>query len=201
MIQREREFQIESEAATSNAHWYTLLTSQSMQYGITLTAMLLGVVALGNLLLYRPHGPARLRDVHDEPGVGLDSRRIITILALLGAFDLVLTLAAQQAGGFLELNPLGSQMIESPALLAVFKLTSLLLACWIRPTGCGTARGSSRLVVDVPGLHRTDLSLGHLQFAVLRAELRCGRSGCSGAAVPRRRVPRRRVRRRRVVRP
>ncbi len=61
MIQREREFQIESEAATSNARWYTLLTSQSMQYGITLTAMLLGVVALGNLLLYRPHGPALAR--------------------------------------------------------------------------------------------------------------------------------------------
>ena len=48
-----------------------------------------------------------------------------------GALDLALTLIAHQAGGFFELNPLGSRLVESPVMLATFKMSSFLAACLI----------------------------------------------------------------------
>jgi len=102
-----------------------------MSYGVTIAAMGLAVVALGNLLSYRPENRSRWRDV-DTIGDGVPMVvRNVVLLILLGVFDLVLTLAAQQTGGFLELNPLGSQLVESPGLLIAFKIVTLLGASLI----------------------------------------------------------------------
>jgi hypothetical protein len=60
--------------------------------------------------------------------------RNVILLGLLSGFDLSLTLAAQQAGTLLELNPLGSQLVANPLLLASFKITSLVAACAILVT-------------------------------------------------------------------
>jgi hypothetical protein len=104
--------------------------SEPVRYGFTVLAMGLGVIALGSLLTYRPQGRARWRDV-DTSGEGVPLVvRSVVLLALLGLFDLALTVAAQQTGGFLELNPLGSRL-QDPALLAAFKITTLLGACLI----------------------------------------------------------------------
>ncbi|MFO7903960.1 MAG: DUF5658 family protein [Planctomycetota bacterium] len=119
------------EAQLQTSRWYQVLTSKPVRYMITVTGMLLAVVALGNLLLYRPSGGGQWSDVTDGMADGLDMRRIVILLGLLGSFDLLLTLAAQQAGGFMELNPLGSELITSPLGLAAFKLTSLVVACSI----------------------------------------------------------------------
>ncbi|HUT95362.1 MAG TPA: DUF5658 family protein [Thermoguttaceae bacterium] len=105
--------------------------SKPMSYGVTIAAMGLAVVALGNLLSYRPENRSRWRDV-DTIGDGVPMVvRNVVLLILLGVFDLVLTLAAQQTGGFLELNPLGSQLVESPGLLIAFKIVTLLGASLI----------------------------------------------------------------------
>ena len=55
----------------------------------------------------------------------------VVLLVLLGVLDLAFTLAAEQGGGFLELNPLGSRLAASPVVLAAFKIASLLGACFI----------------------------------------------------------------------
>ena len=57
--------------------------------------------------------------------------RNVVLLVLLGLLDLVFTLAAQQGGGLLELNPLGSELVASPVFLTSLKITSLLVACLI----------------------------------------------------------------------
>lgn len=115
------------QAAVASAFW----NSKPVKYVITLLAMGLVVAACGTLLNYRPIGRARWSEV-DASGDGIPIVvRSVVLLVLLGIFDLACTLVAQQAGGFAELNPLGSQLIENPVLLTAFKLTSLFLACGI----------------------------------------------------------------------
>jgi hypothetical protein len=89
------------------------------------------VAAFGNLLSNHPKNGVRWRDV-DSNGddVGMVKRNV-TLLILLGLFDLACTAVAEQAGGFLELNPLGSPMATQPLALAAFKISTLVLACGI----------------------------------------------------------------------
>ncbi len=107
------------------------LNSPSVRYAVTLVAMGLVVVAFGTLLSHHPKKGARWRDV-DQNGddVGMVKRNV-TLLILLGVFDLVCTTLAEQAGGFMELNPLGGGMVSDPLALAVFKITTLVGACGI----------------------------------------------------------------------
>ncbi len=105
--------------------------SKSMRYGATIAAMMLAVVAVGTLLNHRPNTKARWRDV-DRAGDGVPIVvRNVVLLVLLGLFDLVLTFVAQEAGGFLELNPLSSRLGDKPVLLAALKTASLLISCLI----------------------------------------------------------------------
>lgn len=107
------------------------LDSGPMRYGVTVAAMVLVVIAMGNLLNHRPKHDGRWTDINqDEDRMAMVMRNVI-LLVLLNGFDLGLSLVAQQAGSFLELNPLGTKLIENPAHLAVFKLTALLTSCFI----------------------------------------------------------------------
>jgi len=115
----------ENEAKHEQLMLAAVLRSKPMTYGMTIAAMGLAVVALGSLLSYRPESRARWRDF-DTAGDGVPMvMRNVALLLFLGIFDLALTLAAQQTGGFLELNPLGSRLIESPWLLIAFKTVTL----------------------------------------------------------------------------
>jgi hypothetical protein len=130
-IERVQQAILENETLHQTAVASVFWNSKPVKYVITLLAMGLVVAACGTLLNYRPTGRARWSDV-DASGEGIPIVvRSVVLLVLLGIFDLGCTLVAQQAGGFAELNPLGSRLIENPALLTVFKLTSLLLACGI----------------------------------------------------------------------
>lgn len=107
------------------------LDSGPMKYGVTVAAMVLVVIALGNLLNHRPKHDGRWTDINqDDDRMAMVMRNVI-LLVLLNGFDLGLSLVAQQAGSFLELNPLGTRLIENPVYLAAFKLTALLTSCFI----------------------------------------------------------------------
>lgn len=89
LVERHREGIEFDEQATKSAKWYQALASQPARYGVTVTAMGLAVLALGNLLLYRPQTGGRWNDIHDGQGEGMNMRRIVLILALLCLFDLL----------------------------------------------------------------------------------------------------------------
>jgi hypothetical protein len=115
-----------------NRHqWYALLSSKPVSYGITVMSMAIAVIATGTLIMGCPQSRGRWRETNDAPEERDKVRANVVLLSLLGCFDLLLTLTAQQTGGLMELNPLGSQLISSPLLLTGFKLISLLLVCLI----------------------------------------------------------------------
>lgn len=121
----------ENETASKRLVSRSLLSSGPARYLVTLVAMGLVVAAFGNLLSHHPKRGARWRDVDSNgDGVGIVKRNV-TLLIMLGVFDLACTAAAEQAGGFLELNPLGGRMTADPLALAAFKITTLVAACGI----------------------------------------------------------------------
>lgn len=108
-----------------------IFRSEPVKYAVTILAMGLTVVAFGSLLSYRPAQRARWAEFDtDGDGVPIVLRNV-AILFMLGVFDLALTLIAQQTGGFLEMNPLGGELIENPGALSAFKIVTLLGACFI----------------------------------------------------------------------
>jgi uncharacterized protein DUF5658 len=111
-----------------------LLDSPALKYGVTVIAMVLVVIALGNLLSNHPKRNSRWTDVDQEGDGTTMVMWNVVLLALLNGFDLALSLLAQQAGGFLELNPIGDRLATSPALLATFKISVLLVSCLILVT-------------------------------------------------------------------
>lgn len=120
-----------SHGSHAQSEWRGFLSSKPVSYGMTATAMLLAVIATGTLLTHRPTSGVRWRERdRDGDGIGMVVRNVV-LLCLLGGLDFLLTLAAQQAGGFLELNPLGAKLIESPMLLCTFKMTVFAAACGI----------------------------------------------------------------------
>lgn len=119
------------ETARGRSKWLAFVDSAPFRYGVTVAAMLLAVIATGTLLTHRPASGVRWRDVDSGgDGIGMVIRNVV-LLSVLGGFDLLLTLAAQQAGGFLELNPLGAELVGSPLLLCTFKTTAFVGACVI----------------------------------------------------------------------
>lgn len=106
-------------------HW------PAVRYAGTVAAMLLSVIAVGNLLTHRPPTKARWREL-DTQGDGVSMLAWnVALVFLFGIVDLGLTLLAQQAGGMLELNPLGNKLSGTPLLLVLLKVASLVTACSI----------------------------------------------------------------------
>lgn len=106
-------------------------SSDWLTYAITVTAMVLGVVALGNLLTDRPTNAFRWHEL-DASGEGVPvAVRNVVLLVMLGSFDLVSTLIAKQAGGFWEINPLGERLIDNQTALIAFKITALVISATI----------------------------------------------------------------------
>lgn len=117
------------------ANYRKNVTSQELSrpvlYGITVLGIVLGVVALGTLLSDRPNSNTRWRDI-DTSGDSIPMAvRNIVLVVVLSFFDLGCTLLAQSSVGFVEMNPLGSGLLENPLLLTGFKVVSLLVSCAI----------------------------------------------------------------------
>ncbi|NND97756.1 MAG: hypothetical protein HKN47_10555, partial [Pirellulaceae bacterium] len=98
------------------------LLAERLAYPMTMFAMVLVVYAFGHLMSYSPN-QLQLRAAN--PDFDFDLRpvvsRTLTIVALLSIADLIWTLVASQQGSMRELNPLGSQLIDNPVYLIVFK--------------------------------------------------------------------------------
>ncbi len=105
-----------------------LLRTDAARYGVTVLAMALTVLGFGHLLNYPPKRHARWTDI-DQRGDRVPMvTRNVTLLGCLSVFDLACTIAAQQAGGFLELNPFSQgDLAGSPLRMAVLKLTGVAL--------------------------------------------------------------------------
>ena len=130
-IEKARRIIEENDASHRAAVAALFWSSKPVKYVVTLIAMGLVVAACGTLLNYRPKARTRWAEIDDSgDGIPIVVRSVV-LLILLGIFDLAATLIAQKAGGFVELNPLGDQLIGNPLLLTVFKMTSLLMACAI----------------------------------------------------------------------
>lgn len=127
----ERDRRIEQVLANIRTQASSPPLSSKLTYGINVGGIALAVIALGSLLSHRPNSSARWRELDTSgEGVPLVVRNIILVV-LLGLFDLACTLVAQRSGGFWELNPLGSQLVDSPAALAGFKIPLLVLSAVI----------------------------------------------------------------------
>jgi len=105
--------------------------SNFVMYGISVIGIVLGALALGTLLIHRPHSQAAWREI-DTSGdsISLVIRNVV-LVAVLSFFDLGCTVLSQSSIGFAEMNPLGSHLLSSPVHLVAFKVTSLLLGCGI----------------------------------------------------------------------
>jgi hypothetical protein len=105
--------------------FHHLFTSKPFSYGVIVSAMMLAVIATGNLLNVRPEGQVRWSDLNDS----LENRQMVTrnvvLIGVLSVVDLLLTLSAHQTTTMMELNPFGSQLVSTPATLAMFKLSTL----------------------------------------------------------------------------
>lgn len=106
-------------------------------YPLTVLGMLLGVLAIGHLLksaanpsLAASGDPRESRDSINPAFIKATVVSIGLIFAM-SMLDLAWTLLASQAGQMRELNPIGARMIDSPALLIVFKAIVTGGACLI----------------------------------------------------------------------
>jgi hypothetical protein len=105
--------------------FHHLFASKPFSYGVIVSAMMLAVMATGNLLNVRPEGQIRWSELNDS----LENRQMVTrnvvLIGVLSVVDLLLTLSAHQTATLMELNPFGSQLVSTPATLAIFKLSTL----------------------------------------------------------------------------
>lgn len=100
-------------------------------FPLTIAGMILSFLASGHLVSYPP------RPMEPEASASarlLDQRATVICLALLiglSGLDLAWTLLASQAGQMIELNPLGSRMVDDPYSLVAFKISLTLASCGI----------------------------------------------------------------------
>ncbi|NND96285.1 MAG: hypothetical protein HKN47_03020 [Pirellulaceae bacterium] len=96
-------------------------------YPLTLFAMVAVVLGFGHVVSNKPYanvGQASEGELTSRTIVG----RSLFIFGLLSVSDLGWTIAASSAGVMRELNPLGSQMINSPTQLILFKIAVTVVA-------------------------------------------------------------------------
>jgi uncharacterized protein DUF5658 len=93
-----------------------------LAYPLTLSGLLLAVLSIGHLLGGRPAAGKTAFEQDASPETLRALQYSLVLVGLLSLLDLAWTLIASQAGQMRELNPFGSTLIESPLLLAVFKI-------------------------------------------------------------------------------
>lgn len=97
---------------------------------LSVAGMVLGVLALGHLLMSRP-GVDPSNDETLRRQVIRATLISVALIAVMSGFDLTWTLLAYQTGDMQELNPLGNRLIDNPAMLIAFKTAATLLGCCI----------------------------------------------------------------------
>ena len=95
--------------------------------------MVTGIISLGKLINYRictAKSGLQQGNWNDVDTSGLRSQLVVQTIVLLwifNAIDLSCTIAANNSGGFWELNPLARSMLTESASLATFKISAVVL--------------------------------------------------------------------------
>ena len=94
---------------------------RAMSYPMSVVGLLLSVFAFGHVVSNKP--PSRFAPVSDEltPEIREMVNRCLLLVVALSLLDLIWTILASQANQMTELNPMGREFIQDPALLGVFK--------------------------------------------------------------------------------
>ena len=95
-------------------------------YPLTLSMMVVTVLALGHLLGGRPHAGKSTAGIDDSPEMLRALNWSLIFVVLLSLLDLTWTILVGQAGQMRELNPVGSHLIQDPRHLAGFKIGATL---------------------------------------------------------------------------
>jgi hypothetical protein len=98
----------------------------SLAYPLTVGSMFLSVLAFGHLLGGRPHAGQQAVGVDASPEMLRALNWSLVFIALLSALDLGWTILAAQADQMLELNPIGSHLVEDPRHLIGFKVGAIV---------------------------------------------------------------------------
>ena len=96
-------------------------------YPLTVLGMVFGVFAAGHLLNSLPRSETGADSSEPRPEYVRATIISATLIVALSCLDLVWTLLAYQAGQMRELNPIGSNLINDPEALILFKLFATFL--------------------------------------------------------------------------
>jgi hypothetical protein len=111
----------------------SMISTRTIQYGMTVMGMALGVLGFGMILQHRPH--IHLRGASnriDGEGEGFQMLPCyVLLLVILAGFDLACTLFASGSGGLFELNPLGNSLLNKPLSLMGVKLSATFVSAGI----------------------------------------------------------------------
>ena len=97
-------------------------------YPLTVTGMVLVVLAIGHLLSFKPTSEG---DAEISPQTDRGVRRALLLLTSLSALDLVWTILVSRTGAMKELNPIGAALIHDPQSLIALKVSATGLAIGI----------------------------------------------------------------------
>jgi hypothetical protein len=108
----------EADAITAIAATRRLNT---FSYPLSVLGMVVTTLGIGHLLSHRPPVEAKSLETDASPlAIKVLSYSLLLVI-VYSALDLVWTILAHQAGQMLELNPLGSRLLENPLHLIAFK--------------------------------------------------------------------------------
>lgn len=109
---------------------------ENLIYPLTMLALVLVVVGLGNLMGSAHEVFSVSLNREDANDLSKNVVRLLVIMALMSAIDLIWTVMAHQNGSMRELNPIGSRLMEDTSQLIAFKLfvtgLSIGLLFWLR---------------------------------------------------------------------
>ncbi len=110
--------------------------SQFLDYPLTMLALILIVIGLGHLMASGHAIFSVALNRQETSELSRNVIRLLVIMTLMSAIDLVWTVMAHQSGSMLELNPIGSMLIDDTSRLITFKLivtgVSIGLLFWLR---------------------------------------------------------------------
>ena len=98
----------------------------ALAYPLTVAGMILSVLSIGHLFGGRPHAGKPTHGVDASPEMIRTLNWSLVFIILLSALDVTWTILAAQANQMLELNPIGSHLINEPRHLVGFKFGIML---------------------------------------------------------------------------
>ncbi len=115
----------EAEAVTAIAATRRLNT---FSYPLSVLGMVFTTLGIGHLLSHRPPVDAKSLETDASPLAIKVLTYSLVLVIVYSALDLTWTILAHQAGQMIELNPLGSHLVENPLHLIAFKTAATGMA-------------------------------------------------------------------------